>query len=478
MRYTFGAYLLDTACYELYHAGTRVPVRPKVLEVLAYLVEHHDRVISKQELLAQLWPDQVIGEDGLKAYIMAVRQALGERGSAPRLLQTVRGRGYRVVAPVTVESPAGTTAPSPPPHLAVTPEVLEAPGGQAPPLAVPDPTSPASVCPVVDEAYKLVSVLCCALPDTVALAARLDPEALYRLLQAVSQVIQEVMQRYEGTLIQQANEGWTAVFGLPIAQEDHARWAVLAALELHQRLHQHPALRAQGSGTDLTLQMGVHSGLVVVGELGQAAPRIPTVVGPPVQLARRLQEQAAPGTLLLSAATYHLVQTEVRGEPWGSLVLDGPQEPLQVYAVQGLMQRRAGVPQRATPVRSPFVGRQRELALLHDRLELVQAGEGQAVSLVGPPGIGKTRLLTEFGRGLAPDRVTWVLGQCLAYGQSTPYLPVRDLVQQVCRLAESDPLEARTAAVQRRLAVLGEVAEEDVALMGQLLDLPVASELL
>jgi DNA-binding winged helix-turn-helix (wHTH) protein len=80
MRYTFGAYLLDTACYELYHKGTRVPLRPKALEVLAYLVVHHDRVVSKQELLAQLWPDQVIGEDGLKAYIMAVRRALGERG--------------------------------------------------------------------------------------------------------------------------------------------------------------------------------------------------------------------------------------------------------------------------------------------------------------------------------------------------------------------------------------------------------------
>jgi DNA-binding winged helix-turn-helix (wHTH) protein len=102
MRYTFDAYLLNTACYELSHKGTRVPLRPKALEGLAYLVVHHDRVISKQELLAQLWPDQVLGEDGLKAYIMAVRQALGERGTAPRLRQTVRGRGYHVVAPVTM----------------------------------------------------------------------------------------------------------------------------------------------------------------------------------------------------------------------------------------------------------------------------------------------------------------------------------------------------------------------------------------
>jgi tetratricopeptide (TPR) repeat protein len=100
------------------------------------------------------------------------------------------------------------------------------------------------------------------------------------------------------------------------------------------------------------------------------------------------------------------------------------------------------------------------------------------VSLVGPPGIGKTRLLTEFGRQLSPDQVTWALGQCLAYGQAMPYLPVRDVVQQVCTLGAGDPLEMRTAAVRRWLAALGDVAAEDEALLLQFLDLPVAPELL
>src|SRR5262249_21336971 len=127
---------------------------------------------------------------------------------------------------------------------------------------------------------------------------------------------------------------------------------------------------------------------------------------------------------------------------------------------------------------SPFVGRQRELALLHDRLEAVRAGEGQVVSLVGPPGIGKTRLLTEFGRSLAPDQVTWYSGQCLGYGETGPYRAVRDIVQQVCALVAGDARETRTAAVRQRLAVLGEATEEDVALVLQLLDLSVAPELL
>src|SRR5262249_59873513 len=100
------------------------------------------------------------------------------------------------------------------------------------------------------------------------------------------------------------------------------------------------------------------------------------------------------------------------------------------------------------------------------------------VSLVGPPGMGKTRLLTEFGRRLAPDQVPWYHGQCLAYGQAIPYLPVRDVVQQVCALAAGDPLETGMATVRRRLAVLGTAVEEDVAVLLQLLNLPVVPEVL
>src|SRR5437899_7335298 len=123
------------------------------------------------------------------------------------------------------------------------------------------------------------------------------------------------------------------------------------------------------------------------------------------------QSMCAPCSIMVSAATYRLVQQEVRVEPRGSLALHGGQEPLPVYAVQGLVQRRAGVPQRAPWARSPFVGRQRELALLHNRLEAVRAGEGQVISLVGPPGVGKTRLLTEFERRLPQNQVTWYRGQ-------------------------------------------------------------------
>src|SRR5262249_18995608 len=156
-------------------------------------------------------------------------------------------------------------------------------------------------------------------------------------------------------------------------------------------------------------------------------------------------QQAAPGTLLVSAATYALVQTEVRGEASGCLALDGQPAPLPVYRVQGLGPRRAGVPQHARRARSPFVGPQRGLALLHDRWQAVRAGDGQVVSLVGPPGMGKSRLLMEFAHSLPPDQVTWYSGQCLAYGQTIPYLPARDFLRQCCGLVEGDNAATQTA---------------------------------
>ena len=152
----------------------------------------------------------------------------------------------------------------------------------------------------------------------------------------MAELVQEVLQPYAGPLLPPTSEGITGVFGAPVAQEDHARWAVLAALELCQRLDQHPALQAQLADADLAMRMRVYSGLVV-GEFGQDAQRFATVVGAPVHLARRLQEQAVAGTILLSAATYQLVHAEVRVAPGGSIVVDSSPTPMPVYTVPGLL---------------------------------------------------------------------------------------------------------------------------------------------
>jgi class 3 adenylate cyclase len=324
--------------------------------------------------------------------------------------------------------------------------------------------------------YKLVTVLGCAPAETPALVTRLGPEALYRRLQAVFELVQEVLQDYEGTLIHQASEGFTAVFGAPVAEEDHAQRAVLAALTLHQRLLEHPTLSAQTPEARFTLCMGLHSGRVVVGNLGHDAQQLYTAVGDPTELAMRLRHRAAPGTILLTAATARLVQETVQVDACGTLYMDEGAPPEPVYVVQGRFGRSVGVPGHRARAGSLFVGREQELALLHERLTVVTAGQGQVVSLVGEPGMGKTRLLNEFRRRLAGSQVTYYVGQCLSYGQAIPYHPVRDILRQVCAVSEGDEAVGSVAAVHRRLRDMEVVAAEDVALVLQILDLSVAPE--
>ena len=397
MQYSFGAYRFDPQRYALTHAGTPVPLRPQACELLAYLLRHRDRVVPKEELLAQVWPGQYVGDGVLHACVLAVRTALHDTDRTPALLHTVRGRGYRFVAPVEVSDRP----------LDDPPQVRQLLRSASAPLAdVPLPSpggseTPAAAEPHAAGEYKQVSVLCCGLAEAPALAARLGLEGLYHRMQTVVGLAQEVLHRYAGTLLPPTSADVMAVFGAPVAQEDHARRAVVAALALQQRLHQDPVLRAPLAGTDLAVRMGVHSGLVVLGELGQG---------------RRDQ--------------------------------------------------------------SPFVGRARELALLDDHLAAAMAGQGQVVGLVGELGMGKTRLLAEFCRRVPGNQVTVYAGRCLSYGQTTPYLPVRDLLQQVCGLVEGDTAVVHTAAVQQRLRASGMTADADVALLLQLLDLPVAPEAL
>jgi class 3 adenylate cyclase/tetratricopeptide (TPR) repeat protein len=461
----FGPFHLDPTDDGLWHGPQRCHLKAKAVAVLCYLVEHRGRLVRKTDLLTAIWPDVHVSDWVLTTCIREIRHVLGDVATTPQYIETVHRQGYRFIAPVTItDVPALLPAPEAPPlpsrSVLPTPEVL--------------PAVPAT--PILAEEYKLVTILCGALVEAPTLAAQLGPERWYRWLQTVVGLAQEVLQHYDGTLMPPTSEGFTAVFGAPVAQEDHARRAVLAALELRQRLRTHPALRELRPGGDLAVRMGLHSGLVVVAALGQDPQRSATAVGAPVHLALSLQQQAAPGTILLSAATYALVHAEVRAAPGGTIDLAGSPAPMPLYTLLGLVGRHAGVAGHAPRAQSPFVGRERELAFLHERMAAVRAGQGQVVGLVGEPGMGKTRLLHEFCRSLAGQTIAAYAGQCLSYGQVIPYLPVRDILWQLCGLVQGEEATTHTAAVQRRVQESGLTAESDIALLLQLLDLPVAPE--
>src|SRR5262249_12506024 len=158
------------------------------------------------------------------------------------------------------------------------------------------------------------------------------------------------------------------VFGAPVAQEDHARRAVLAALELLQRLRTPDVLRGQPHG--VALRLGLHTGPVVVGPLAYEPQRPYIAAGDTLHLAAQLHQHATPGTMLVSATTYALVQAEVQGAAWAADSCDTASTPVIGYVVHGLLRRRAGVPRRGARLLSPLVGRARDLALLQERLAL------------------------------------------------------------------------------------------------------------
>jgi DNA-binding winged helix-turn-helix (wHTH) protein len=222
MRYSFGDYVLDTQRHELHQAGNPIKLRHKVFQVLAYLLAHRDRVVSKQELLEHLWPDQFVGDGTLTSCIKTLRKALGERGRMPHFLRTLHGHGYRFVGTVEVSE-----------HLPADDAVQALPrrGGEgatrqaegpSPALASPlaDPRSPP--WEAMDGEHKQVSVLCCALAEAPTLATRLGSEAMYHLMHDVLALAQDTVQHYEGTITQVSGEGFLALFGAPVAQEDHA----------------------------------------------------------------------------------------------------------------------------------------------------------------------------------------------------------------------------------------------------------------
>jgi DNA-binding winged helix-turn-helix (wHTH) protein len=271
MYYIFGDYVLDTQRHELHHAGEPIKLRRKVFQVLAHLLAHRERVVPKEELLEHLWADQFVGDVALKSCITALRKVLGEEGRTPRFVRTLHGQGYRFVAAVEEQKylPVDTAPPALPLHgvKGVTHQTALS----SPPLA-PSLTDPRSISvETPDGEHKQVTVLCGALAEAPALAARLGPEAMYHLMREVLALVQDTVQHYEGILLQVSGEGFVALFGAPVAQEDHARRAVLAALELSQRLHALDAVQGQPQG--VTVCLGLHTGPVIVGPLAHDPQR-------------------------------------------------------------------------------------------------------------------------------------------------------------------------------------------------------------
>ena len=220
------------------------------------------------------------------------------------------------------------------------------------------------------------------------------------------------------------------------------------------------------------MRMGLHTGRILLGSLGEEQRLTYTAVGDATQHAAWLAQQAAPGAILVSAATAWLVQGKVRLEACAPVPLPGQNDPGTAYQLLGLGPSRSPLLTDGARPRSRFVGRELELMTLRALLTRVDGGQGQVVGIVGEPGMGKTRLLAEFCQHLGDTRVTYLEGRCVSYGQATPYGPIQDLLRHACGLTEADSPTAITANVQQHLQELSMAPAEAAPVLLHLLGMP------
>jgi class 3 adenylate cyclase/tetratricopeptide (TPR) repeat protein len=316
---------------------------------------------------------------------------------------------------------------------------------------------------------KHVTVFFCDMANSTSLAERIGPEPMHNLLHRFFALALNEVHRYEGTINQFLGDGFMALFGAPIAHEDHASRAVLVALGLQRTLQERDAELGKPYGVACMFRMGLNTGLVVVGSIGDNLRMDYSAIGDTTNLAARLQHHAEPGMILVSESTRRFVQGYIQLEPLPPVDVKGKAEPVTPYKVVGTRPRRATLVDRGERTLGQFAGRERELVVLGELVQQVEAGEGQVVGIVAEAGGGKSRLLFEFRQRLQDRRVTYLEAGCLSYGHSIPYHPIIEIVRHNCGITESDSAGTILEKVRFALLEVGMDSEAHAPYLLQLL---------
>jgi class 3 adenylate cyclase/tetratricopeptide (TPR) repeat protein len=308
------------------------------------------------------------------------------------------------------------------------------------------------------------------------LSERLDPESVHALMDGCVSILAEGIHRYEGTITHYAGDGTMALFGAPAAQEDHAARAAHAALDLQAALADYGAEVERRLGVSFRMRIGLNSGLVLVGHLGDDHRMDYTALGDAVNLAARLEQIAEPGEICASASTRRQAGEAFEWIDLGSRSVRGRSDLVAVHRLSGRGQSLAR-PQLLEGARlTPLVGRLEELGVLTEAWASVVGGRGRVVSIVGEAGLGKSRLLLEFTRHLQDDDARLVEGTCFTYGENTSFLPFLRIVRTLCGVADADPELAAKQAIAARLDRLGLASEITAPYLHNLLSYGVDDE--
>jgi class 3 adenylate cyclase len=291
---------------------------------------------------------------------------------------------------------------------------------------------------------KQVTVMFADVKGSMELAEQVDPEGWHQILDRFFQILSEGVHRFEGTVNQYTGDGIMALFGAPIAHEDHAQRACYAALHLKTRLREYADELRRTQGISFSTRIGINSGTVVVGKIGNDLRMDYTAQGQTVGLAQRMETLAEPGCAYLADETRRLVEGYFALRPLGEFAVKGVKEPVPVHELEGLGTQRTRLDRSRARGFSRFIGRGSELDTLEHALDQSLAGHGRVVGVVADAGTGKSRLCDEFIERCRGRELRVQAGHCPAHGQSMAFLPVLELLRGSFGIEESDSdLEAR-----------------------------------
>ena len=321
-------------------------------------------------------------------------------------------------------------------------------------------------------------MLFCDLVDSTVLATQLDPEDLRDVVRAYQDTCAKVIARFEGHIAQYLGDGLLVYFGYPLAHEDDAQRAVRAGLGMLEALEQLNTRLTQERGVQLAVRLGIHTGLVVVGEIGGGTRQEQLALGETPNLAARLQDLAAPNTVVISAATFQLLGGFFICQPLGTPPLKGLAQPLAVYRVLYESMARSRLEAASNIGWTPLVGREQEIELLLERWAQVKEGVGQVVLLSGEAGIGKSRLVQVLQEQVAAEPQAWLTPcQCSPYHQNTALYPMIDLLERVAlRFQREESPQQKVGKLEGFLVQYGLPLAETVPLLAALLSLPLPAD--
>lgn len=375
-----------------------------------------------------------------------------------------------------VAAAAGITPSAPP--ASITPPPAAAPAPQVDPaLARLEQYIPKELLNKLERARanrsmegerRIVTVLFCDVKGSTMLAEQLDPEEWAEIMNGAFKYLIEPVYRYEGTLARLMGDAILAFFGAPIAHEDDPQRAVLAALDIVEGIKEYRQQIKRSYGFDLSVRVGINTGLVVVGEVGSDLRVEYTAMGDAVNLASRMEQTAEPGTVRISGNTYKSVSNLFEFESLGGIEVKGKSEPVEAYRV--LARREGALPTRGIEgLNSPLVGRSRDLDTLRARMDDLISGQGQIVSVMGEAGLGKSRLISELRKSLVADGVIieaghfpngletipclqWCEGRSLSYETTTPYAPFADIFNSCFALRADDTTQEKLEKVRSNVS--------------------------